>query len=229
LNPLDGVVWYLAFVLSTTAHEAAHALSAYLGGDPTAYRAGQVSLNPVPHIKREPFGMVVMPLLAISQGWCVGWASTPFDPEWERRHPRRAAWMAAAGPGANLLIALIALVLLRMGLLSGVFETPETVNYSQLVIANTQFMGNIGRFLSILLILNVFLCILNMVPVPPFDGGTAITLLLPDDLALRLRQLTRGGGFSIVVLLLVFLYFGKLFSPVFMLILRLVHPEYVFG
>ncbi len=58
--PLELIVWYLAFVLSTTAHEAAHALAAYLGGDPTAYRAGQVSLNPVPHMRREPFGMVVM-------------------------------------------------------------------------------------------------------------------------------------------------------------------------
>jgi Zn-dependent protease len=229
LNPLEGLAWYIAFVASATAHEAAHALAAYLGGDPTAYHAGQVSLNPVPHIKREPFGMLIMPILAISQGWCAGWASTPYDPLWEQRHPRRAAWMAAAGPGANLLIAVAVLLLLRLGLMSGTFGAPASVSYSYLVSADTQFIENVGRFLSILLTLNVFLFLLNLVPIPPFDGGAVVTLLFPDDLALRVREVTRGGGFGIVILILVFVFFGRLFGPVFSFILRMVHPEYAYG
>ena len=108
------VLWYVAFVASTTVHEAAHALAAYVGGDPTAYRAGQVSLSPVPHMKREPFGMILLPIFsAISYGWALGFASTPYDARWEARYPRRAAWMAAAGQAAHLLLAAIALALLQ--------------------------------------------------------------------------------------------------------------------
>ena len=107
LNELEPVVWLIVFVVSITAHEAAHALAAYVGGDPTAYQGGQVSLNPLPHMRREPFGMVLAPLLStFTIGFPIGWASTPYDPLWEERHPRRAAWMAAAGPAANLALAV---------------------------------------------------------------------------------------------------------------------------
>ena len=84
-------MWYVAFLLSITCHEGAHALAAKLGGDLTAFHEGQVSLNPVPHIRREPFGAVVVPLLSyILGGWMIGWASAPYDPDWQRRHPHRA-------------------------------------------------------------------------------------------------------------------------------------------
>ena len=59
-----GLIWYIVFLFSTTCHEASHALVAKLGGDPTAFHGGQVTLNPVPHVQREPFGMVVVPLLS---------------------------------------------------------------------------------------------------------------------------------------------------------------------
>ena len=75
-------------------HEAMHALVAWKGGDPTAYHGGQVSLSPIPHIRREPIGMLVVPLLtAFTQGWAMGWASAPYDPVWAERHPKRAALM----------------------------------------------------------------------------------------------------------------------------------------
>src|SRR5208282_5331142 len=96
-----GFIWYVAFLFSTTCHEAAHAYVAKIGGDTTAALGGQVSLNPIPHIRRSPFGMVVFPILSffLSGGGMIGWASAPYDPLWERRHPRRSAWMALAGPG----------------------------------------------------------------------------------------------------------------------------------
>ena len=94
-----GLIWFLAFLFSTTVHEAMHAFAAWRLGDPTAYQGGQVSLNPAPHIQREPIGMVVLPLLtSLTQGWAVGWASCPYDPIWARRYPGRSAVMAAAGP-----------------------------------------------------------------------------------------------------------------------------------
>src|SRR5205807_5041545 len=91
---VTGAVWYIVFLLSTTCHEAAHALAAKLGGDLTAFHGGQVSLDPTPHIRREPIGMLVAPILSyLMGGWMMGWASAPYDPFWARRHPRRAAWM----------------------------------------------------------------------------------------------------------------------------------------
>src|SRR6266567_6351388 len=111
-----GFLWFLAFLFSTTVHEAAHALAALRGGDPTAYLGGQVSFSPLPHIRREPIGMLIVPLLtAFTNGWAVGWASTPYDPVWAAHYPRRAATMAAAGPAGNLFIAVLALVCLRAG------------------------------------------------------------------------------------------------------------------
>src|SRR5438093_12390965 len=106
---IQGLLWFAAFLLSTTVHEAAHALAALRGGDPTAYLGGQVSFSPIPHIRREPIGMLVVPLVTtLTNGWAIGWASTPYDPLWAARHSRRAATMAAAGPAANLLLTLTA-------------------------------------------------------------------------------------------------------------------------
>jgi Zn-dependent protease len=228
--PGDAIVWYLVFVVSTTAHEASHALAAYVGGDRTAYLGGQVSLNPLPHMKREPFGMVIMPLLGVfSYGWPIGWASTPYDPRWEQRYPRRAAWMAAAGPGANLLLALLALILLRLGLATGIFAAPELVSFSRLVVADTFFLEICGRLLSILLALNVILLLFNLIPFPPLDGAAVIQLILPEDVGLRLRETLRSGGFAIAGLLLAWYLFAQIVRPVWRLLLRLVHPDLIFG
>ena len=82
-----GALQYVVFLLSTTFHEASHAFIAKLGGDPTAFHGGQVTLNPIPHIRREPFGMLVVPLLGIlTGGGIIGWASAPYDPMWQLRY-----------------------------------------------------------------------------------------------------------------------------------------------
>ena len=97
------------FVFSLVAHEGAHAIVAKWGGDWTAYNQGQASLNPVPHMRREPAGLIVIPILTyLSGGFMMGWASAPYHVEWSRRYPGRAALMAAAGPAANFILVLIA-------------------------------------------------------------------------------------------------------------------------
>ena len=112
---LIGAWWYASFILSTVIHEAAHAWAALKLGDETAYEGGQVSLNPEPHIRREPFGMVVIPLLTyFIGGWMMGWASAPYDPTWAMQYPKRAALMALAGPVSNLCLAVIAGVIILM-------------------------------------------------------------------------------------------------------------------
>ncbi len=96
---LMGLVYYAVFLVATTLHEAAHAWAALRGGDRTAYLGGQVSLDPLPHIRREPFGMVVLPLLSVVlMGWPFGFASAPYSVEWARRvqpaavPPARREW-----------------------------------------------------------------------------------------------------------------------------------------
>ena len=102
---VSGLIYYVVFLFSTTVHEAAHAWAAKLGGDLTAYHGGQVSLDPRPHIQREPFGMVILPLIStLTTGWPFGYASAPYDPQWAMRHPKRHAWMALAGPASNLTL-----------------------------------------------------------------------------------------------------------------------------
>lgn len=101
---LDGLLWYIVFIFSTTLHEASHALAALKLGDRTAHEGGQVTLNPIPHIRREPIGTVAVPIISfILGGWMIGWASVPYNYAWSLKYPKKAAKMALAGPLANLL------------------------------------------------------------------------------------------------------------------------------
>jgi Zn-dependent protease len=224
---IQGLLWFAAFLLSTTVHEAAHALAALRGGDPTAYLGGQVSFSPLPHIRREPIGMLVVPLLtAFTSGWAVGWASTPYDPVWAARYPRRAATMAAAGPAGNLLIAAIALAAIRGGLYLGFFESPDHVMLSHLVDATSGagWLTAVGDCLSVLLVLNLLLFVFNMLPVPPLDGASAIGGILPERVALALRGFTANPIFSIFGILIAWQVFPHFVRPIFDAVLTLVHP-----
>ena len=111
----DFFLWMLAFLFSTTFHEAAHAWAAKRGGDKTAYEAGSMTMDPLPHIKRSPFGMVVVPILSFFlAGFMIGWASAPYDARWAKRHPHRAAWMSLAGPAANFILVVACAVIIRV-------------------------------------------------------------------------------------------------------------------
>ena len=208
-----GIVWYAVFVFSATAHEAAHAWAAKRGGDPTAYLGGQVSLDPLPHIRREPFGMVLMPILSYlrSFDWMFGWASAPYDPTWALRHPGKAAWMSLAGPAANLTIAIVAGLLIRAGLAAGEFQ-PGYMAFHGIVVGEGT-AGSIAMILSILFSLNAVLFFFNLIPIPPLDGGSAIGLLLPDEAARRLQLAFMQPGIAIAGMLIAFFFGGRLIMP----------------
>jgi Zn-dependent protease len=221
-----GFLWFLAFLFSTTVHEAMHALVALRLGDPTGYHGGQVSLSPVPHVRREPIGMLLVPLVtALTQGWAIGWASTPYDPRWAARYPKRAALMAAAGPAGNLGIAIVALVLIKAGLAGGWFLAPDSVNFERIVTsAGGGGRSFAGELLSIFLTLNVFLCAFNLIPLPPLDGATVIGLVLPEAAALKVRELSHSPMFQMMGLLVAWYVFPLIVGPLFALILKAVHP-----
>jgi len=193
-----GFIWFVAFLFSTTCHEAAHALVAKIGGDETAALGGQVSLNPVPHIQREPWGMVVIPILSfLFTRRVIGWASAPFDPLWERRHPRRSAWMALAGPATNFTLMLLAVAGLRAGSAFGWLHYDASTGRPDFATVT----------LSIFFALNLLLGTFNLLPVPPLDGSTGIMVFMSEARAQRYLDWLRGSSYAMLGLLVAILFF----------------------
>jgi Zn-dependent protease len=194
------IIMFVTLIISLTVHEAAHGLFAHLGGDSTAYEAGLVTLNPLPHMQREPVGMVVLPLvmLYISNGsMCFGGASAPIDPYWAAKNPKKSALMSAAGPLANVLLAAIAFaVLYYIGKPEGDSEVA---------------VRNIARTF---LLLNLLLAIFNLIPHPPFDGSGVISGLFPTTQRVydSFRRLPYS---SILALLVAWALLPHLFFPAY--------------
>ena len=227
-----GGIWYIVFLLSTTCHEAAHALVAKLGGDLTASHGGQVSLSPIPHVRREPFGMVVVPILSYALGgWMMGWASAPYDPYWQQKHPRRAAWMSLAGPAANFTLAVIAGIAVHIGILMGAFAPPASANFQRIVESTAPGLADgVAKFLSLLFSLNVLLGTFNLLPIPPLDGYSALGLFMNESGARRLEAMRQSArNYTFIGLLLGWQIFAKIYDPLFTLALRALYPTMMYG
>ncbi|HWF11243.1 MAG TPA: site-2 protease family protein [Bryobacteraceae bacterium] len=227
-----GFLQYVVFLLSTTCHEASHSLVAKWGGDTTALEGGQVSLSPLPHIKREPFGMVIVPLLGIAFGTgLIGWASAPYNPLWSQRHPKRAAWMSLAGPAANFALALIAAILMRIGLIAGVF-TPLYATPSHIVRAAdpSGVADGLATILSIFFSLNVLLGCFNLIPFPPLDGYGVLGLFVSERGALRLQEMRlKMGAFGIIGIVVAWQFFDRVYPGLFALATRAFYMGYTFS
>jgi Zn-dependent protease len=229
-----GLIWYAIFLFSTTCHEASHALVAKIGGDLTAFHGGQVTLNPAPHISREKFGMVIVPILSyLLGGGMIGWASAPYDPYWQQRYPRRAALMSLAGPGANFALAIIAALGIHIGIGAGIFQSPAIASYTRITEVIDADGAALPRFaalaLSVLFFENVLLGTFNLLPMPPLDGGTGVTILMSERTALRFLDFIRQPGFQMAGLIAAWLLFDKLFDPIFTLALNLLYPGSHYG
>ncbi len=227
-----GMIRYVVFLFSTTCHEAAHALAAKIGGDETASLGGQVTLNPVPHIRREPFGMVVVPIAGLLLGgMLMGWASAPYDPDWQRRHPRRAGWMSLAGPAANFTLMLLAAGLIHLGIALGVFQPPQSINFSNFVdAAQPGAWEGVARVVSVFFGLNMLLGTFNLLPIPPLDGYSALALIVPEETAHKLEEWRHSiGQYAFLALLVGWKLFDYLFDPIFSLAIRLLYPGLRYG
>ena len=198
-NPLYEIaVWLVPLVIAIVFHEVAHGLVARQLGDPTAEERGRLSLNPIRHI--DPFGTVILPLaLAITHAPVFGWAK-PVPVNFRRlNHPRRdMVLVALAGPGMNLLLALFGAAILAATIsLSGGAQDGT----ARFVAANA---------LNFILI-NIFLGVFNLLPLPPFDGGHVVQGLLPPPLA---RSFGKIGRYSLVVLVVLLLVLPMLGADV---------------
>jgi Zn-dependent protease len=228
----DALTYFAVFLFSTTLHEASHAWAALRGGDPTAYHGGQLSLDPWPHIRRHPVGMVLLPLVtAVTTGWPLGFASAPYDPEWARRYPRRAALMALAGPAANLALALCAAIALRAGQAAGVFYAPDHINFATLAASDAGATWSaVARFVSVVFSLNLVLCIFNLLPFVPLDGSAAITLFMKPETTRRYQEfIWTTPMLGWIGLMVAWQLMSFVFDPLFTAAVNLIYPGVSYG
>jgi Zn-dependent protease len=202
-------------IIAVTFHEVAHGLVAEQFGDPTAREAGRLSLNPLKHVDR--FGTILLPaLLWITTGgrFLFGYAK-PVPVDFRRLvHPLRdMVWVALAGPATNVLLAIAAAILFygivllpggqevsRAGLaaiLGGELAAPQTP------------AGWFAANLANAIVINVILCVFNMLPLPPLDGGRVAVGILPRVLAIRLARVERYGLLIVMLLIFVLPWIGE--------------------
>jgi Zn-dependent protease len=184
-------VWALPVIIAITFHEAAHGFVAWRLGDDTAKRLGRVTFNPIRHI--DLMGTIIVPaVLLLATSTAFGWAK-PVPVDFSRlRNPRRdMIWVAAAGPGINLVLAVASAFLVR----------PT----AHLPVVGAWFEANFVNAIVINLVLAVF----NMIPLPPLDGGRVAVGLLPRRLAMQLAQLERFGLLTIIALLFILPMIGR--------------------
>ncbi len=202
----------LPVIFAITLHEAAHGYAARYFGDPTAWQAGRISLNPLRHI--DPVGTVLIPLLILlfSAGSFLFGYAKPVPVNFSRlRNPKQDMfWVALAGPAANLFMALVWAALLKLA-----WEMP--VNDFTVPLSEMSKLG---------VIINCVLMVLNLLPLPPLDGGRIAVSLLPYPLASKFAQLERWG-FPILLLLLFTGILGLVMSPLVQMLAGLI--ETLFG
>ena len=182
----------IPLVIAIVFHEVSHGFVARSLGDPTAHLLGRLSLNPLKHV--DPFGTVILPAILKLSGLPVfGWAKpVPVRKELLRNPRRDMMLVAAAGPASNLVMAVIGAVLLGLLLrfTGGVAESGLALGFLAL---------NLFNFILI----NVFLALFNLLPVPPFDGGHIVEGLLPPRLAARFGELHKYALLVMILLIVV--------------------------
>jgi Zn-dependent protease len=184
-------------IFAITVHEASHGYAAKHFGDLTAEKMGRITLNPLKHI--DPIGTVLLPalLFLVSSPILFGWAKpVPVNFAGLRNPKKDMLWVAAAGPASNFVMAVFWVLILKYSQ-----ATPDYVAYFLLE------MSKVG------IMINLVLMVLNLVPLPPLDGGRIAVSLLPMNLAVKLSQIEKYGFFILIFLLMTGIL-GRIISPI---------------
>jgi Zn-dependent protease len=213
---------YLVFLFSTTLHEFGHAKVGARFGSRLAADQGLVTLNPIAHIKRSPFGMLVMPILGVvffKWSWPIGWASVPYDLSWGARNPKRQALMSLAGPAGNIVLALVALAACKILLATGTLGISDgATSLTHLLEAgdgnsNTP-RGALAYGLGAMLFMNIALGIFNLLPIPPLDGAGVVEGLFPRETGPAFAKLREIPILSMALFFIAFYGAWHLIVPV---------------
>jgi Zn-dependent protease len=204
MNPIEIAISLFVLLFAITVHEASHGWAAKRMGDPTAFDLGRVSLNPLVHI--DPIGTVVLPLMLVLIGApAFGWAKpVPVNP-YNLRHPRRDNLIiSAAGPAANLLTSVGAMVLLLIlkFTVPGVRAFLQSPALFRAILPQGFYpLQGLALILYFAVIINIYLAVFNMIPVPPLDGSGILLGVLSEKAAARYDKLRPYGFFVVLALL----------------------------
>lgn len=216
MDILTIVVSLFVLLFAITIHEASHGWAAHRLGDPTAYALGRVSLNPVVHI--DPLGTVILPVLLVLIGApAFGWAKpVPVNP-YNLRDPRKDnLWISFAGPAANLIAAAAALIGI---LVLKALHPALTQFYRSYLVYRQGFprgfypLEGLGLILFYGVLVNTYLVVFNLIPVPPLDGSGILAGLLSPQGAQRYERI-RPYGFLIVVVLVYLGFLDLIVRPI---------------
>ena len=192
-------VWALPVIFAITLHEVAHGWVANKLGDPSAKMLGRLTLNPIKHI--DPIGTIVVPIaLLVLGGFIFGWAkAVPVNPNNFKSPARDMAWVAIAGPVSNLAMAIAWAVILKVGVVLQ-SSTPEV---GQFLI----YSGLAG------VSINLILCVLNLLPIPPLDGSRVLSAFLPKKTAWQFNRVAPYGFFILIGLMLTGILMPLIMGP----------------
>ncbi|MCH9849097.1 MAG: site-2 protease family protein [Betaproteobacteria bacterium] len=194
----------IPIIFAITVHEASHGYAAKHFGDLTAEKMGRITLNPIKHI--DPIGTILLPALTLMLGGILfGWAKPVPVNFANLNNPKKdMLWVAAAGPASNFIMAIFWVLVLKYSA-----SAPEVASFFLLE------MSKVG------IMINLVLMVLNLLPLPPLDGGRIAVSLLPMDLAMKFSQIERYG-FIILIALLFTGILGEIISPMIDFFARLI-------
>ena len=211
------VLAYFVLLFAITIHEAAHGWAANKLGDPTAYNLGRVTLNPIPHI--DPIGTLILPIfMMLTQIPFFGWAKpVPVNPM-NLRNPRRDnLWISAAGPISNFTAATGCFILIRI-----VKAVNPQAFYTSGLSGGPQPVQGLILVLYLGMVINTFLAVFNLIPIPPLDGSGVLMGFLSDQAA-EIYDKIRPYGFFIILGLLFMGFLDLIFGPIQIVISMLIN------